>query len=80
MPVYKGAGTKESVLRFVATNIADFIKKKRLMLEDTEKEYQKILQIQPVPPPRWVIASASRVGYDGHGMTDGTLLVAFRAR
>ena len=38
------------------------MKKKRPAIEETEKEYIKILDLQPTPPPNWVIAAGSRVG------------------
>ena len=37
-------------------------KKKRPRIEEASKEYKKIVELQPVPPPRWVIAAGSRVG------------------
>ncbi|HZU85375.1 MAG TPA: hypothetical protein VE987_20730, partial [Polyangiaceae bacterium] len=36
--------------------------KKQAAIEDVDKEYQKLTELQPVPPPRWVIAAASRAG------------------
>jgi len=32
------------------------------VIEDADKEYQKIVTLQPTPPPRWVIAAGSRSG------------------
>jgi tetratricopeptide (TPR) repeat protein len=61
-PEYMGRGTKDSVVEFIRTKVHDWMKQKRTAVEAAENEYQKILRIQPVPPPRWVIASASRVG------------------
>lgn len=61
-PEYRGAGTREDVLKHINTKVADWIKKKKAAIEDTDKEYIKIIDIQPVPPPRWVIAAGSRVG------------------
>jgi tetratricopeptide (TPR) repeat protein len=61
-PEYKGAGTRDEVIKFIKTKVADWIKKKRPAIEDTEKEYLKVVSLQPVPPPQWVIASGSRVG------------------
>jgi TolA-binding protein len=61
-PEYKGAGTKEDVLKHVGTKVTDWLKKKRAVIEETEKEYLKVVKIEPEPPPRWVIAAGSRVG------------------
>lgn len=74
MPEYQGDGSSDSVKRFVTTKVADFVKKKRAAIEDSEKAYQQILGLQPVPPPRWVIAAAARVG-----VMQGRFAAEFRA-
>lgn len=61
-PEYKGPGTKESVMQHINTKVGPWVQKKREAIAAAEKEYQKVLQIQPAPPPKWVVASASRVG------------------
>jgi tetratricopeptide (TPR) repeat protein len=61
-PEYKGKGDREEVMKHIKTKVADWVKKKRSAIEDTEKEYLKVVNLQPEPPPRWVIASGSRVG------------------
>jgi len=61
-PEYKGNGDRADVLKHVQTKVQDWVKKKRTAIEDADKEYQKIRNLQPVPPPRWVIAAGSRVG------------------
>jgi hypothetical protein len=61
-PEYKGAGNKDDVLKHVNTKVVDWLKKKQPAIEEAEKEYLKVLDLQPSPPPRWVIASGSRVG------------------
>ena len=73
-PEYKGSGEKEEVAKFVNTKVMDWQKKKRAAVEEADKEYQKILGLQPVPPPRWVIASGSRVG-----QMKGKFVAEFRA-
>lgn len=62
-PEYVGPGDKDSVVRFVSTKISEWFRKKNQSIEEAERAYQKILAIEPVPPPRWVIASAGRVGF-----------------
>lgn len=62
-PEYAGPGDKESVLLFINTKISEWLKKKQIAVDEAEREYQKILNLQPVSPPRWVIASAGRVGF-----------------
>lgn len=61
-PEYKGSGERADVLKHIQTKVADWVKKKRTVIEEADKEYQKIVALQPEPPPRWVIAAGSRVG------------------
>lgn len=73
-PEYKGPGEMPEVLKHINTKVVDWIKKKKPAIEETEKAYQQVMELQPAPPPRWVIASASRVG----GMW-GKFVAEFRA-
>ncbi len=73
-PEYKGSGERKDVEAFVNTKVLDWQKKKRAAIEDADKEYQKILGLQPEPPPRWVIAAGSRVG-----QMKGKFVAEFRA-
>ncbi len=73
-PEYKGAGTKEDVLKHIGTKVKDWVGKKAPAIQAAEKEYLKILDLQPQPPPKWVIAAGSRVG----GMW-GKFVAEFRA-
>jgi hypothetical protein len=61
-PEYHGAGKKDEVLKHVKTKVADWMKKKEQAIVKVEAEYKKIVDLQPEPPPRWVIAAGSRVG------------------
>ncbi|HEY3818083.1 MAG TPA: hypothetical protein VGL81_12980 [Polyangiaceae bacterium] len=61
-PVYKGPGTKDDIKRYMDKSLMPWVGKKREAIEEVDKDYQKITELQPVPPPRWVIASASRAG------------------
>jgi TolA-binding protein len=61
-PAYKGPGTKNDIKRYMDKSLMPWVHKKRDAIEDVDKDYQKITELQPVPPPRWVIASASRAG------------------
>lgn len=73
-PEYKGSGEKKDVEDFVNKRVADWQKKKRAAITEADKEYQKILTLQPEPPPRWVIAAGSRVG-----QMKGKFVAEFRA-
>lgn len=61
-PEYKGKGEKDAVKKHIETKVKDWIGKKRPLIETATNEYKKIVDLQPVPPPRWVIAAGSRVG------------------
>src|SRR6185503_3736915 len=74
MPAYGGSGSREDVLKHLNTKVGPWLKQKRSLLEETENAYVKIVELQPVPPPRWVIDAAARVG----GMWD-RFVTAFRA-
>jgi hypothetical protein len=69
-PVYRGSGTREEVLSFINTKFKDWVTAKRPALEEAEKGYKKVVDIQPTPPPRWVVASAERVGAMWSGFVD----------
>jgi tetratricopeptide (TPR) repeat protein len=61
-PEYHGNNSKEDVLKHISTKVKDWIVKKRPLIEKASGEFKKIVDLQPVPPPRWVIAAGSRVG------------------
>jgi len=49
-------------ITFFLSTLMPWVQKKRTAIEDVDADYQKITELQPVPPPRWVIAAASRAG------------------
>jgi tetratricopeptide (TPR) repeat protein len=61
-PEYKGKGETADVQKHINTKVKAWMDKKRPMLTETVLEYKKILDLQPVPSPQWVIAAGSRVG------------------
>src|SRR5262249_42563569 len=61
-PEFKGKPDKATIVEWMRTKVSDWSKKKGAAIQDAEKAYLAVVEIQPVPPPRWVIASASRVG------------------
>jgi tetratricopeptide (TPR) repeat protein len=72
-PAFTGPNTREQVLKHINTKVKGWIQKKAPAITKAEKEYLKILELKPQPPPRWVIAAGSRVG----GMW-GTFVEEFR--
>jgi tetratricopeptide (TPR) repeat protein len=69
-PVYKGSASKEDILKYNTNKLMPWVHKKQVAIEDVDKEYQKVTDLQPVPPPRWVIAAASRAGLMWGGFVD----------
>jgi TolA-binding protein len=61
-PAYKGPGDKESVLKHINTKVKDWIQKKKPLVDAATAEYKKIVDLQPLPPPQWVIAGGAQVG------------------
>ena len=61
-PEYKGKGERKDVEKHINTKVKDWKTKKDPAIREAEKEYLKILDLQPQPPPRWVIAAGSAVG------------------
>jgi tetratricopeptide (TPR) repeat protein len=62
MPPYKGKGDKDDIKKYMDKTLMPWVTKKKTAIEDLDKEYQHITELQPVPPPRWVIAAASEAG------------------
>ncbi len=61
-PVYRGRGTSDDILAYVNTKVEDWVRRKSSAIENVSAEYTKVVDLQPAPPPRWVIAASSRVG------------------
>jgi TolA-binding protein len=61
-PAYKGSGERDDVLKHINTKVKDWIGKKKPLIDDASAEYKKIVDLQPLPPPKWVIAAGARVG------------------
>ena len=61
-PEYKGKKDKDGISKHIGTKVKDWYTKKKVMITEAAEEYKKVLDLQPVPPPRWVIASGSQVG------------------
>ncbi|MDI1450364.1 hypothetical protein [Polyangium sp. 6x1] len=61
-PEYKGPASRDDVMKHINTKVVDWVKKKRPAIEEVEKAYGQVTALQPVAPPRWVVASAARVG------------------
>lgn len=61
-PEYKGKKDKDGISKHIGTKVKDWYVKKKVMITEAAGVYKKIIDLQPVPPPRWVIAAGSQVG------------------
>lgn len=61
-PAFAGTPSDEAIRRHVVTAVAAWMKKRRALDDEAERAYREVTDIRPVPPPRWVIASAAEVG------------------
>jgi hypothetical protein len=61
-PAFAGPQTPSAVNKFFDTKVRDWIQKRRALLADAQREFQRVVQLEPVPPPLWVVASAAEVG------------------
>jgi TolA-binding protein len=61
LPAYTGSGKRADIAEFAAQKLAPALAARRKAVDDAEKVYLAVLDIQPIPPPRWVIAAAARV-------------------
>ncbi len=61
-PIYRGSGDRDDLLQHINTKVIDWIKKKRPLLEEAEQAYAEILELEPAPPPAWVVIAAGRSG------------------
>lgn len=63
VPAYARAPiNRANVLGHAQKTLPEWLAKKRAAIEHVEAEYMKILELRPVPPPRWVIAAGSAIG------------------
>jgi hypothetical protein len=69
-PTYKGSGERKEVEKFVQTKVKEWMSKKAPAIGEAEKEYLKITELKPVPPPKWVIKAGAAVGNLWGGYVD----------
>ncbi|HMR07744.1 MAG TPA: hypothetical protein PKA88_18310 [Polyangiaceae bacterium] len=60
-PKYRGPDTREAINKFMHTAIAPWVQKRRKLIDDAQRAYQRILTLRPVPPPQWAVAGAAQV-------------------
>lgn len=62
IPRYRGPLKEKPLLRYMNERQAWDVKK-RQAIERADKAYLQVVQIEPIAPPRWVVAAARRVGH-----------------
>jgi hypothetical protein len=60
-PKYRGPDTREAINKFVLTSVAPWVAKRRHLIDEAQRAYQKIPLLRPAPPPKWLVASAAQV-------------------
>lgn len=61
-PAYRGSGAMKDVAEYLETKVGSYVRERQARLLKAEEAYQKISEIQPVAPSRWLVASACRIG------------------
>jgi tetratricopeptide (TPR) repeat protein len=75
LPIYKGTGRREDVMAYTTGPLAAWWKERRTAIDEAEKAYIAVLALQPMSPPKWVVASAARTARL-HGRLAAQLLAA----
>jgi hypothetical protein len=63
VPAYAGARDRASVLAHVQTKVRPWFEAKQRAIEGVELALAAILDIKPMPPPKWVIHAAATVAF-----------------
>lgn len=61
LPVYRGSGERDEVLAFVNGKVVEWVRKKRVAVDEAAGQYRRIVDMHPTPP-RWMVAAGARVG------------------
>lgn len=69
-PAFSGTGDRAGIEAFVRDKVKEWFDKKLAAITATEPEYIKVVEIQPVPPPKSVIAAAANVAKMWAGLAD----------
>src|SRR5439155_27185008 len=62
VPPFKGKSEVKEIDAFVRGPFAAWYQKRRAALQEVERRYLAIVELRPVPPPKWVVASGAAVG------------------
>ena len=62
IPKYKGPNTVTGASAYINEVISPYVRERQARLLEADEAFLKVSEIKPVPPTRWVVASASRIG------------------
>ena len=79
MPVYDGNGDPKDVGRWVKGPLKSWVQRRTQKVKSAAQAYDMVQKLGPEPPPRWLPASASRVGAMYGMMVEGLRKVPFPA-
>lgn len=60
-PAYRGAASREEILHHMGNAVVPWIAARRAAVAEAERAFVEVAGIPPLPPPKWVLASAGRV-------------------
>lgn len=61
VPLYQGTGLRADIMAYTKGPLATWFAQRRTAIDEAEKLYLAGVSVQPMPSPRWVVASAARV-------------------
>lgn len=61
-PAFTGKKDMKSVQAYLAKDFKGWMEKRRKLIDVANTHYREVLDLQPVPPPKWVVHSAQRTG------------------
>jgi hypothetical protein len=72
-PVYKGPATKEDINKYMEKMVKPWVLKKQSAIEEVDGYYQRITELQPIPPPRWSSLRRRAQGSCGEGSSTSSV-------
>ncbi len=74
-PRYRGAQTPDGVEKYIGGALVQWAHQRQRLIAAASKEYERVLQIRPVPPPRWVVAAQAEIGQMWHRFAEAMVSV-----
>lgn len=61
-PAFTGKKDAKSIKAYLAKDFKGWMEKRKKLIDDANTRYREVLDLRPVPPPKWVVHSAQRTG------------------